>query len=220
MPLRLIVVRYPVPMHLIKYLNRVFPQLDLAPALFHQWTVGLRFELGAEGPPETYFSRLEARAKSLYETAFSPQDTCYLATVELHIAKDRRRIPYEPGLFAQARKQDHGLGRPSGRARARVDSESISTTRWAQFTPGRLDIDWILGKISHEDFPVGAGFPGETYLINFTRGLIFHMYDDRGLDIIAARRETLQPIFDTHRPWLLSYNLERMEAMFLSAATA
>jgi hypothetical protein len=40
------------------------------------------------------------------------------------------------------------------------------------------------------------------------------MFDDRGLDLIAADRSELQSIYDRHRDWLLNYDRKRIAAIF------
>ena len=88
------------------------------------------------------------------------------------------------------------------------------TYRWPEVSAKTIDYDWILRKIARSDFPLGSGFPDDIFFLNLTRNLIFHMYDDRGLDLIATDRATLQPIYDSHKDWLLSCDLARMQATF------
>jgi hypothetical protein len=40
--------------------------------------------------------------------------------------------------------------------------------------------------------------------------MIVHMYDDRGLDIIAATRESLRPIYRPFNDWVLDFDRERI----------
>jgi hypothetical protein len=54
----------------------------------------------------------------------------------------------------------------------------------------------------------------DIYFININKQLIFHMYDDRGLDIIAANIETLRPIYEKHNNWLLDYDREKIDKQF------
>jgi len=50
--------------------------------------------------------------------------------------------------------------------------------------------------------------------VNRTRNLILHMYDDRGLDLIARHRSDLQAIYDAHKSWVLDYDRHRIERVF------
>jgi hypothetical protein len=40
------------------------------------------------------------------------------------------------------------------------------------------------------------------------------MYDDRGLDLIAADRSDLQPIYEEHKNWILDYDRQQIAAVF------
>jgi len=37
------------------------------------------------------------------------------------------------------------------------------------------------------------------------------MYDDRGLDIIASKIETIEPIYKMHNNWILDYDRELID---------
>ena len=51
----------------------------------------------------------------------------------------------------------------------------------------------------------------EIYFINATKNLVFHMYDDRGLDIIASEAKTLKPIYTKFNDWILKANREKID---------
>lgn len=44
--------------------------------------------------------------------------------------------------------------------------------------------------------------------------LTFQMYDDRGLDVIAADKEILRPIYKKHNDLILGYDRERIDKQF------
>jgi len=61
------------------------------------------------------------------------------------------------------------------------------------------------------------GFPkisSGVYAINPQSKLILHMYDDRGLDIIATNIETLRPLFEGFNEWILDNQRHRIEFRF------
>jgi hypothetical protein len=58
------------------YLRREFPSLALEGNLFHNWSLGLRFELGLE--------TFRERAATLYESAFSLTDSCVVISQDWH----------------------------------------------------------------------------------------------------------------------------------------
>jgi hypothetical protein len=208
-------------MNLTTYLAPHFPDLTLNPPLFYAWPIAVRFELGdphhplPPADPSPYFEHLHLRAKALFEAAFAPTDVCLLASAEDRYRGRGRHARRFPTIFDEARRRNLGLGRPSGCLRLTDPREPRISQHllWAEASPRRLDYETILRRIARTDFPMGAGYSGRVYFLNLTRNLIFHMYDDRGLDLIATDRATLRPIYLTHNSWLLNYDRPRMDAL-------
>lgn len=53
-----------------------------------------------------------------------------------------------------------------------------------------------------------------VFFLDTTHHLLFHLYDDRGADILAASKDTLRPLYTSCQNRLLAYDLERMRATF------
>ncbi|GAA4785897.1 hypothetical protein GCM10023231_12240 [Olivibacter ginsenosidimutans] len=88
-------------------------------------------------------------------------------------------------------------------------------------TVGRLDVVSLLSAIAHKDFPGWQPPLGQEplsskdiYLINISKHIIFHMYDDRGLDILAAVKEDIGWLYQKYKDWLLDYDRQQMDATF------
>lgn len=47
---------------------------------------------------------------------------------------------------------------------------------------------------------------GECYFINHTKGLVLLLYDDRGMDVVALKKEALQNLYKSHNEWILERN--------------
>jgi hypothetical protein len=47
-----------------------------------------------------------------------------------------------------------------------------------------------------------------------------HMYDDRGLDVIASGKESLRTIYHAFNPWILDYDRGRIDQVFMSGQQA
>ena len=54
----------------------------------------------------------------------------------------------------------------------------------------------------------------EIYFVNIDKKHIFNAYDDRGVDIVAAVKETLRPIYEKYNNWLLDYDRKEMDNLF------
>jgi hypothetical protein len=53
-----------------------------------------------------------------------------------------------------------------------------------------------------------------SLLIDFERGILVNVYDDRGMDVVALDQETLQPFYGRFGEWLLDYDRAQMAVTF------
>lgn len=53
-----------------------------------------------------------------------------------------------------------------------------------------------------------------VYFINRDRNIILHVYDDRGMDLIAASVEDLKAIYEQHKDWILDHDRSSVEELF------
>jgi hypothetical protein len=73
----------------------------------------------------------------------------------------------------------------------------------------------VLEGIANADHAKTPSVSGLVYFLNPATAMIVHMYDDRGLDMIAATREALTPIYRTFSEWVLDFDRERIaKALF------
>lgn len=78
----------------------------------------------------------------------------------------------------------------------------------------RADIDSLLW------FPVSAemGFepslPAYLYIFDRKNGILIHPYDDRGMDVIAANKQSLITLYQDFNGWLLDYDRSAMDNNF------
>ncbi len=79
--------------------------------------------------------------------------------------------------------------------------EAITALLWAAFAKERA----ISPKVRRLD---------NIYIADFTRRIVIHPYDDRGLDVVAAEHEVLTPLYERLGDWLLPYDREVMDAKF------
>jgi len=67
------------------------------------------------------------------------------------------------------------------------------------------------------------GFPkisSGVYVIDSSARIIMHMYDDRGLDVIATELPALRPMFERFGEWILENRRHKVEFRFRSSAQA
>ena len=92
------------------------------------------------------------------------------------------------------------------------DTHSQIQFYWAlskiNFQPERLLREIILGDIGG-----WSGFTSSVYLTG-PGPFLYHLYDDRGLDVLGGSRELLRPLYHKFHDWILEYDLERIDELF------
>ena len=203
-----------------QFLEENFRGLIIKAPLFFNWDNALRFDLQVgETNTDEYFQEVERRAIALFEAAFKPEERIYLVLQER--TDKRGKIRFSNYCFKQIKgltKEEltyfkvHRLYEPA-------DKTDIWNVAVAKLTTDRVNYRNILAAISVVDFPPrqprldSRGFltHKEVFFMNIDRKLIYYMYDDRGLDIVAKNRETLLPIYNGFNDWILEYNREQID---------
>ncbi|TGE25567.1 DUF3885 domain-containing protein [Hymenobacter aquaticus] len=207
------------------FLQQNFPGLQrLCAGLFYRWPIGIRFDLQGEHPiyldanhhsyDERYFQEVIQRASDLFKAAFQPTDEV-LVIYQKPTAK-RQRIRNTEYLLRQL-----GIA-ASAIAFQRIDSHYLYGnygSSWIRMyhatTAAAIPYPKLATAIANQDF--GHRTPrtdGDVFFLNLSRDLIFHMYDDRGLDIVAADKSILRPLFETYNSWIMTFDREQVEATF------
>lgn len=72
-------------------------------------------------------------------------------------------------------------------------------------------IIWAIGGF---DIGVHPSSEVQAFFIDFQKEIIFHLYDDRGLDIIANKKEVLQKCYEKYSNWILESNRSEIDKIF------
>jgi hypothetical protein len=203
--------------------------IKLEKPLYYNNEFALRFELG---PPdvglwinrdkqiinEEYFRIAFQRALSIFNSAF--------------MASDEIKICYQ--MFSDGRqkirKGDYFFELMNNLMSKKIEfsehrdiySEDLERKRYcwkrvtiSNLTTSELDVENTIEALINTDFGVrGTNLRGELYIINCTKGLVFHIYDDRGMDIASESKSTLVPIYHEQQKLLLSYDKKNMDSLF------
>jgi hypothetical protein len=205
------------PFDLPAFLAGRFPGLTLDGGLFYRWPIGIRFELGGRGPEPTIMALVRHRAVNLYEGNFGPKDNCVV------IAQDWSGglLPQRP-LFAFARSQNIGLRNDPQHLdieRQTDDGElDRHTLLWVEQAARSFDYGAVFQAIGNADHAIEPSVGSRVYFCNAGTDVILHMYDDRGLDVIARQPEVLVPLYRTFNQWILDYDRERIDQVFSALA--
>ena len=212
-------------MNLNKYLDTSFPNLKLQKPLFYNWKNGLRFEIGLESVPTMkdpekdivnleYFEKALERAIKLFKYAFHDNDEIII--VCQRYSKNREKIK-KNSLFLRAINNLKTKGIESFKLRNLYSEDGYGTKKehWHRIAihlnTSEVDYTTILKRLTYLDF--GAVGP-EVYFINKTKNIIFNLYDDRGLDIIASDKKDLENTYQKFNKWILDYDRKQIDALF------
>jgi hypothetical protein len=203
-----------------EFINDNFKGLVVAKGLFYNWNIGLRFDLQVgKTNTDEYFNQVAKRATTLFLETFDSTDSLYLVFIDFKYK--RRKIRFSNYCFRQilqlSKTEIHYTkARQLYEPNDRLDIRNVAIIK---LKTERINFRNILSAIAHSDFPKrqprldknGVSTNKEVYFINTTKKIIFNMYDDRGLDILANDREILRPLYEKHKDWLDDYDLIEME---------
>jgi hypothetical protein len=213
-------------MNLSQYLKENFTGYNLSAPAFYQWNIGLRFELSSpdsyqftgnnsDNYNELYFNEVNQRANKLFEAVFDNDDEILL--IYQSGCWNRQRIKKYNYVFKQIKDIDH----------SKVEYRKIKNLydpKWFCSKHNRAIIPLktksvnyknIIKAISNQDFgDRNPNVMGEVFFVNTSKNLILNMYDDRGLDIIAKEKGTLEKIYKEYNDWILDYDREKIDSVF------
>lgn len=200
-----------------------FEHFTLQTPLYFRWKFGLRFNLQVgETNTDDYFAEVYKRATHLFKSSFDSNDQLLLVFFDYKYR--RRKIRFSNYIFKQINnlKKAEVSYLKAKRLYEPNDKFDIRNIALIKLTADRINYGNILSAIGHSDFPPrrprldknGVFTNKEIYFINIDKKLIFHMYDDRGLDMISADLDSLRPIYKEYNDWILDCNKNEIDKQF------
>lgn len=204
-------------------------EIKLEKPLFYNNPFGLRFEIGPteigvwanrekRQLNEKYFNAALERAQRIFDTAFSSSDD--ISIVYQIFSDGRRKIKKSCYVLRQINTDSTKEIAFSDHRELYSENLNYKCQRWRRATVSDLKIEdanvnKILLALINTDFSSRSpSIGGECYFINHTKGLVLNLYDDRGMDVVALKKETLLPLYKTYNEWLLNYDREHIDQMF------
>ncbi|RJF87697.1 DUF3885 domain-containing protein [Oleomonas cavernae] len=199
----------------------LFGKPELSHALFYAFEVGLRLRLGSDQDWHYQIDRIPRflhsidRARAIIRAVFAPTDPVALISQYGGPAWGNAE---RKGIAAlKAAGFDVGVLKPAGDV-IQDDHDDGTYRRWYLTPPlpaHEVDkLTWcaVSGEIDVK--PQASAF--KIYLVDPDRKVIAHVYDDRGMDVVALEPDTLRPLYRQFQGWLLDYDRSRMDAVFAS----
>ncbi|MEX0327602.1 MAG: DUF3885 domain-containing protein [Ruegeria sp.] len=208
----------------------IFDQFDSAitcdefpHAMFYEFEVGLRFELGGEGVPTSRpiqrfiqaFERVDAISSKLFENSNSlwllsswygdecPKNDRLTVFKKCGISKS---------LFRYLGATSHEVEYDDDKA------ELVDYRHWYAAELDGIDkLREVLWLALGSELGIKPTVHATVYIVDFEKSIALHPYDDRGMDVVSMERGHLSALYNAHRSWLLDYDIPRMKDIFESA---
>jgi hypothetical protein len=190
------------PFSLPEFMLSHFNGVDFGGDLFEQWPVGIRYEIGI---------KQVSRAAKLYDFAFTKAVDCILVSQDWNtdgsLAKRYTSLFMTPGIFPSEPSQFQALD-------VSPYDEAPYRLTWTRLSPSAFNAGRMFQAIANREQPGVPKIASGVYVIEPNSKLIMHMYDDRGLDIIATDLSALRPLFENFRDWILDNQRHRVAFRF------
>lgn len=206
------------------FMDMHFQDLTLEPPLFYSWKYGIRFEIsmpGVEHEDKNNLQQIKERSFRIFDTVFNNGDEMLLIS-DIYCEKNERFLQKRPTKVYQKYVKRKEVRQKLEHQVFSDGDENMVTHRFL-LPCKKSDIRYkpLLFAISYEDFPhpsqilKGRYRPGiDIYFVNITRRMIYHLYDDRGCDVIASNKEDLRLLYDEFNDWILDYDREQIDLLF------
>lgn len=206
----------------------------LAPSLYHQWDIGIHFELGSgmyqfkdDGSLNLeMFERVYNQALSIFKELFSNSDEIFLVTnVYRHKSDEvrKKRIKVYDRYIKNKDLKFHLRQESLPYVFDDEDADDYYTSRFS-LKCHKQDFKYslLIKAACNEDFPLkpklggsgcGSDYP-DVFFINLTKNVIFFIYDDRGCEVIATNKETIYPLYIKYGDLIDEYSREEIDQRF------
>lgn len=205
------------------FMNDNFPNLELRPALFYSWNIGIRFELGVDYDRDNdyenspYIQGVYKRAITLFKSLHAHNDDMYIVVdVNDHADGYKHKSKTFP-RYIKEKSVLYGLNQKTI-PYIFPDDDDEGTYKTHRFTLKckTSDLKYIpmLKAICNNDIGIKPSIFNRVYFISINRKTIFHVYDDRGCDLLATTPETIRDVYDKYNDWILDYDRNEIDEIF------
>jgi Domain of unknown function (DUF3885) len=86
--------------------------------------------------------------------------------------------------------------------------DEIHTVRWAIIRPSVLLSERLFDAIANQDHGRTPSVRGRVHILDTGAEILLHMYDDRGMDVIASSTAPLIALKNSFGPWISGEKLD------------
>jgi len=211
-------------MQLHDFMRENYPHLQLRPPLFYSWDIGIRFELGVDWKNEYHYLNSPyvlgcyKRAITLFEALHAPNEEIFVV-MDIHDLKNNRNLKRKLRNFPRYVNKSLLLklkheALPFIFPEDDEDGKLITHRFTLQCKTSDFNYIPLLKAICNQDLGLKPRIYYDVYFINCNRKTIFHVYDDRGCDLLATSPATIKDIYEKHNDWILDYDRAKIDKVF------
>lgn len=196
-----------------EYMIKHFPGLFLEPPLFYNWNIGIRFELGnpREDDESIYMERVLRRAITLLQVLHQNNDEIFIGC---HFDQQKKELYKKLNVFNPFLKYKNVKYQIRHKVFPFREPEEDEDEHWVTH---RLSLKCMAQDINLAKMILTYFYKDSMprlYFINIKRETIFSIYDDRGCDLVSAKKENIEEIYHTFNDWILNYDRSRIDQLF------
>ena len=189
-------------------------------AMFYEFDIGLRFELGGERNPTSRplkrFIQAFARADVISTELFENSQSLWLLSSSYGDAmpKKKRLKPYK--LSGLPRSSFRYLGATPQKDEDHIKAFGSDVFRhWDATEIGDRDhLRGVLWLALGSELGIRPTVHAQVYIVDFDRSIALHPYDDRGMDVVSMDKKHLSGLYETRKSWLFEHDISHMNAVF------
>lgn len=206
------------------YLATHFNGLSLEPALFYEWQNSMRFEISdpqIEYGDPAMMQQAFYRSVTLFNRVFASLDDILVVT-DVATKANNGFLHHKPlNVYRKYIKKRKILNQLQLQEYDNKEEEVKIYRFWLTCKMGDIRYPQLLRALCYEDFGHSSRIlksnpesGSNVYFINQTKNLIFHLYDDRGCDILAANKEDIRFLYHEYNEWILNYDRTEIDSVF------
>lgn len=192
--------------------------------IFYHAPAGIRFEIGGTEdvysagkrhknlrPNPAYLSSATRKAQTIYAHLPAPPDILRIDGYPDERTGDRDIVAAVCSVTGMPQPHEQILNNFLWSE----EDEGVSQLQlyWnikkSAFSPHR-----ILREVVRADIGGYSGLVSSVYFADTSNAVLFHLYDDRGADVVAANKETIRPLFEQYNQWILDYDRDSINRLF------
>lgn len=197
-----------------------FGNIVLSPPVFYNFPVGLRFEMGDEKLEDEneYIECAKSRALSIFNELFGENEKLYLVVDSYEKYRDfydEEPVDNISIIKELVSKIDNEYCYEKLVQRYDDNENQYPYSRYViEASKSSIDVDKLILKIVESELKRNSALSNSVFFISQSSGMLYFLYDDRGLDVVGNDRQKLKDIYTKFSDWILDSCTENVEKIF------